>query len=372
MKATHRLLFLALLMFFSFFTTAQEPASGTYYIRSALGRYLDVQWGNANAGTPMHLWDFNGGVAQKWYVTKQTGGYFTIKSDLGRCLDVPQGRGDMGLLPQLWDCNGGMAQVWFFSRMPDDGSWIITAGAGTVLDVQNANPAAGTPVWMYPYNGSVAQRWILEPVPQAPAAKAANIKGNFHISLSGITMNECGSDRDCSHEPVAGFVSAFMNYNGQRSPRIDDNGADILWRSPEHTLQCFPMPQAPEYGYQRGYENEFVSSEDRHPSNVRSHTFTFPLRADSRGAINLDAYTLEIRLNLGNPHKDNDFASTGYHWLTSQDSSVKHSISLQRLLQQARAAAAGYDDYYYIGPYQTQSDRCHEYYIVFKTKYESL
>lgn len=365
-------LFSLIVLGFSSLGLSQEPASGTYYIRSALGRYLDVQWGNPNNGTTMHLWDFNGGAAQKWHIKKETGGYFSIKSDLGRCLDVPNGKGDMGLLPQLWDCYTGLPQAWMIKRM-DGGSWMIYSVAGTVLDVQNSNPAAGTPVWMYPFNGSAAQLWYLEPVQQTAqaVAKSGNIKGNFHIALSGIAMNECGSDRDCSHEPVAGFVSAYINFNGARVPRIDDNGTDLLWRSPEHTLQCFPMPQAPEHGYPRGYENEFLTTEDRHPSNVRSHTFTIPLRGDGRGGINLDAYMLEIRLNLGNPHKDNDFASTGYHWLTSQDSSVKHSISLQRLLQ-ARGAGAGYDYYYYIGPFQTQSDRCHEYYIVFKTKYEPL
>jgi hypothetical protein len=93
-----------------------QVKNGTYYIRSAVGRYLDVQWGNANAGTPMHLWDFNGGVAQKWIIKKTPQGFYTIQSDLGRYLDVDNGRADAGTKVHLWDYNGGVAQQWYFTR----------------------------------------------------------------------------------------------------------------------------------------------------------------------------------------------------------------------------------------------------------------
>jgi hypothetical protein len=142
---------------------AQGPNNGTYHIRSAIGRYLDVQWGNPNAGTPMHLWDFNGGVAQKWTLKKTTQGFYTIQSDLGRYLDVFNASNAPGTIVHLWDYNGSVAQQWHFTPV-GDGSYYIHSAVGTYLDVQNANSAAGTPIWMYPFNGSVAQRWYLEPL----------------------------------------------------------------------------------------------------------------------------------------------------------------------------------------------------------------
>lgn len=142
--------------------SAQSPKNGDYFLRSALGRYLDVQWGNANAGTPMHLWDFNGGVAQQWAIKKTRSGFYTIQSDLGRYLDVFNANNAPGTIVHLWDYNGSVAQQWHFTPI-GDGSYYIHSAVGTYLDVQNANSAAGTPVWMYPFNGSVAQRWYLEP-----------------------------------------------------------------------------------------------------------------------------------------------------------------------------------------------------------------
>lgn len=141
--------------------SAQSPQNGTYFLRSALGRYLDVQWGNAYAGTPMHLWDYNGGVAQKWYIKKAPEGFYTIQSDLGRYLDVSNASNAAGTTVHLWDYNGSVAQQWHFTPA-GDGSYYIHSAVGTYLDVQNANSAAGTPIWMYPFNGSVAQRWYLE------------------------------------------------------------------------------------------------------------------------------------------------------------------------------------------------------------------
>jgi hypothetical protein len=41
-----------------------DPGAGT--IRSALGTVLDVQWGVLQSGTPVWLWDYNGGGAQVW------------------------------------------------------------------------------------------------------------------------------------------------------------------------------------------------------------------------------------------------------------------------------------------------------------------
>lgn len=364
-------LFLSLIAFaFSTPGLSQEPASGTYYIRSALGRYLDVQWGNPNNGTTMHLWDFNGGAAQKWHIKKEAGGYFTIKSDLGRCLDVPNGRGDMGLLPQLWDCYAGQPQIWVFTRMPD-GSWVITSGAGTVLDVQNANPAAGTPVWMYPFNGSVAQLWHLEPVfsPRAallsPATLNTNpVRGDFSISLLGIAMGECGSDRDCSHEPVAGFVDvSVIGPMDARVPRAGDNGSNTIWESQDYALICYLMPEPPDGGWPR--HGDYLDYGSPHPENVRSQTWTFPLQGPAENNAFIDSYTVFLEFNLGNQHKDNDFASTGHHWLAPGGDPLRLNYSLRRVVD---GMADNEERMFYVGPLQTPTDRCHEYRLVFKVK----
>lgn len=153
-------------LFVCFFVTqvaSSQISEGVYIIRSAVGnRVLDVQWGNPNAGTPMHLWDYNGGAAQIWHVKRSPDGFYTIQSDLGRYLDVSNASNAPGTVVHLWDYNGSVAQQWHFSAA-GDGSFFIKSSVDTYLDVQNSNSAAGTPIWMYPYNGSTAQRWYLEP-----------------------------------------------------------------------------------------------------------------------------------------------------------------------------------------------------------------
>lgn len=43
-----------------------DAGNGYYFIRSKLGTYLDVQYSNINAGTPIWMYPFNGTNAQKW------------------------------------------------------------------------------------------------------------------------------------------------------------------------------------------------------------------------------------------------------------------------------------------------------------------
>jgi hypothetical protein len=139
-----------------------QLANGTYAFRSAVrSRYLDVQWGNAAPGTPMHLWDYHGGAAQRWQVKKTAQGFYTLQSDLGGHLDVANASNAPGTPVHLWTYNGSAAQQWYFTPA-GDGSYFIYSAVGTYLDVQNANSAAGTPIWMYPFNGSSAQRWYAE------------------------------------------------------------------------------------------------------------------------------------------------------------------------------------------------------------------
>lgn len=44
----------------------ENAGNGYYFIKSKLGTYLDVQWGKPESGTPIWMWNFNGGDAQKW------------------------------------------------------------------------------------------------------------------------------------------------------------------------------------------------------------------------------------------------------------------------------------------------------------------
>ncbi len=60
---------------------------GYYMIKSELGKYLDVAGANDAPGTPVHMWKFNAGKAQRWKFIASGDSYF-IQSELGTYLEV--------------------------------------------------------------------------------------------------------------------------------------------------------------------------------------------------------------------------------------------------------------------------------------------
>jgi hypothetical protein len=61
------------------------------------------------AGTPVEIYDCNGGTNQQW--NKNADGTFTgVQS--GLCLDVTGATNPNGAGLELWTCNGGANQQW--------------------------------------------------------------------------------------------------------------------------------------------------------------------------------------------------------------------------------------------------------------------
>ena len=117
---------------------------------------LDVQWGNSEPGTPVHIWPCNGGDAQRWVYDRQSS---TVRNPaFDTCLDVQWGNPTPGTPVHIWECNGGIAQKWTF----DPEKQVLQNALGTVLDVNNGSLQAGTLVGTWSRNEGQAQRWIVE------------------------------------------------------------------------------------------------------------------------------------------------------------------------------------------------------------------
>ncbi|MFO0684401.1 MAG: RICIN domain-containing protein [Sandaracinus sp.] len=116
---------------------------------SALGRCLDVAYGNAVNGAAVQLWECNGSPAQQWFLEGNR-----VRSALGRCLDVTAGNAGNGARVQTYDCNGTPAQSWTF--LPNGA---LRNGLGTCLDVSSANAGNGAAIQGYQCNGTPAQQW---------------------------------------------------------------------------------------------------------------------------------------------------------------------------------------------------------------------
>ncbi len=125
---------------------------------TTLGRCLDATGNGTANGTPLQLWDCNGGGAQKWTDTGTNGtavqlwncqsyaadqhwvhqGDTSLRT-LGRCLDATGNGTANGTPLQLWDCNGGGAQKWTPALTADGRRRSLTA------DDRPAPPAAAGP-----------------------------------------------------------------------------------------------------------------------------------------------------------------------------------------------------------------------------------
>ncbi|MFE9422933.1 ricin-type beta-trefoil lectin domain protein [Kitasatospora sp. NPDC006697] len=85
-------------------------SDGTLHSR---GKCLDATGAGTADGTPVELWQCNGGANQVWQTTP-AGGLLNPVS--GRCLDDPNGDITTTAQVQLWDCNGGANQIWLSVR----------------------------------------------------------------------------------------------------------------------------------------------------------------------------------------------------------------------------------------------------------------
>jgi hypothetical protein len=132
-------------------TPPPSGGSGTGAVTGLAGKCVDIPSSNTANGTPVELWDCNGGTNQTWTV----GADGTLRA-LGKCLDITGGGTANGKLIELWDCHGGANQVWQVS-----GSVLVNPQSNRCLDVPNGNSANGTRLQVWDCNRGANQTWHL-------------------------------------------------------------------------------------------------------------------------------------------------------------------------------------------------------------------
>lgn len=133
-----------------------------YYIQSACGgKYLDVQWGKNSDGTPLWLWKYNGGKAQKYTLESAGNGYFYLKI-MGKYVSI-KGGSNRTKVPIVLTSKKGDNTKWKFSK-DSNGYYHIQSKLGTYMDVEWANSADKTLIWTWTYNTTKAQLWKLIPI----------------------------------------------------------------------------------------------------------------------------------------------------------------------------------------------------------------
>ncbi|MGW1160054.1 ricin-type beta-trefoil lectin domain protein [Streptomyces sp. NPDC002519] len=116
------------------------------------GLCADVTGQSQADGTPVELWDCNGGSNQSWRATtsKQLMVYGS------KCL-MPNGGGTAdGLTVQITGCDGSAAQQW---NVNADGT-VVNVSSGKCLDATGQGTVDGTPLEIWSCTGGKNQQWL--------------------------------------------------------------------------------------------------------------------------------------------------------------------------------------------------------------------
>lgn len=140
---------------------------GVYTIESALNRRvtLDVQWGSAEDGANVWLYEDNGSDAQRWHVSQEDGTLKIINVASGKSLDLMWGGTTSGTNVWQYADNGTQAQRWRAIKNSDGSITLRSVLAPSlVLDVSGGVAANESNVQVYEQNSTAAQSFFFERV----------------------------------------------------------------------------------------------------------------------------------------------------------------------------------------------------------------
>jgi hypothetical protein len=96
----------------------ETAAEGGQFLHPGYNRWLCLGRAGTGWGTPVVVQNCDGGVNQRWTITRLRYEYFLVKpyNDSGVCIDVPSSNFTQGADLQLWGCNESPAQYWQTGR----------------------------------------------------------------------------------------------------------------------------------------------------------------------------------------------------------------------------------------------------------------
>jgi hypothetical protein len=137
-----------------------------------LGKCMDLTNGDVTNGTKIQLWDCNGGQSggrnqpgpnQHWLKFGPPGGaVYSVRPALNtsKCLDLPGLQTANGTPLQIWDCNGGPNQQWVpdpvYNYLQGYGGKCVEAPGfqnanGTILDYWDCNKGSNQQFYLGTY-----------------------------------------------------------------------------------------------------------------------------------------------------------------------------------------------------------------------------
>ena len=133
---------------------------GVYEIRSALGKYVDLDNSGADLGTNIHTWDRTNQNGQKFRLVKKDNGY-VIYTMHNLAFDVENGSLEDGANIRQWEDNNSDCQRW----IPEirDGGYVAfkNLNSGKYMDIENESSEKGANILQNAKSNSKSQSWKL-------------------------------------------------------------------------------------------------------------------------------------------------------------------------------------------------------------------
>ena len=175
------------------------------------GKCVDVEGLGTADGTPVSLYDCNGGENQQWELIS-IAPFFRVRGLANKCLR-PEAEGNSQLVIGACD---GMDDRWLPSAEFPNGFTLVHASTGQCMDVEAESTVNGTPINLFPCHGNSNQRWTYEPdVPVMPepgslvgiGSKCVDVQGASGADGTPVNLYECSGQENQSWEflPAASF-----------------------------------------------------------------------------------------------------------------------------------------------------------------------
>ena len=171
----------------------QDAGDGNYYIRSALSQMCMDVAGGAHNGANIHLWNYNGGLNQKFkfksveYTQSVADGLYMISAEQDSNLvwDVTDAAGHNSANVGLWEKKNENNQKFYINHAGGNKYTISAKHSGKYVDAEWGGGHAGANMIQYDGNGADNQKWYFK--------DAGN--GSYYIisAASGLYADIAGS-----------------------------------------------------------------------------------------------------------------------------------------------------------------------------------
>lgn len=181
----------------------------------------------------------------------------------------------------------------------------------------------------------------------------------IQIRLNGIFMGECGNNNHCTHEPITGAVGLYLAAEtpGGTVMLNPTTGSrdNLIWVSDHYSLVCTNLNAY----YASGEQGGGGASDDSYTSGppIATNVWkSFHYQISEQDWQN-NRYQMRLKFDLGSQHQDNPLASVGDHWTDTEFANFDFRSS---------PYSSEYSHLKTFGPFKTNSNRCHEYWLQFQ------